>query len=224
MRYAICLVLLAAALLGGEGRSILFIGNSLTFRNDLPRMLAGLAAAGGEGGLEVDGVLVGGADLARHWRDGTALARIRSRPWTWVVLQEQSAATYAKAESFSTHARLFLAAIAERQAQPVLYLTWARTGEPERQDAITAAYRALAAESGALLAPAGEAFRAWRGLRGEGALFVDNRHPTPLGTYLAACCFYRALFGRDPSGLPGDAAGLDAATAAEAQRIAGAAR
>lgn len=218
------IILCAVPLSAAEERSILFIGNSLTIYNDLPKLVAGLAQAGGQGQLLTDRVLVGGADLEKHWKDGVALERIRARPWTWVVLQEQSTATYAKAEAFTSHARLFLAAIAGRGATPVLYLTWARRGELERQDLITAAYRTLAAESGALLVPAGEAFRAWRATRGEEALFRDNRHPTPLGSYLAACCFYGVLFGRDPAGLPGDAAGLDLATAARLQALAWAAR
>lgn len=218
------LLVLAVILIAGESRSILFIGNSLTIYNDLPRMLAGMAHASGQGGLEVERVLAGGADLAKHWRDGVAVERIRARPWTWVVLQEQSTATYAKAESFTMHARLFLAAIVENGAKPVLYQTWARAGELERQDAITAAYRRLADECGAVVAPAGEAFRAWRGQHGEAALFRDNRHPTVLGTYIAACCFHGALFAAEPVAAPVDVAGLDAALAIEARRIAWAVR
>lgn len=226
MRHLLLLLISFASihLTAAEQRSILFIGNSLTYYNDLPNLVAALAAAGGEGQLEAERVVVGGADLEKHWTDGKALQRIQARPWTWVVLQEQSTATYKKADVFDTYARRFLAAITASGAKPVLYMTWARRDEVAQQDAISTAYRTLAAESGALLVPAGEAFRAWRATRGEEALFRDNRHPTPLGSYLAACCFYGVLFGRDPAGLPGDAASLDAAGAAELQRLAWAAR
>jgi hypothetical protein len=106
----------------------------------------------------------------------------------------------------------------------VLYMTWARLGEMDTQATITEAYRALGAATGAQVVPAGQAFKAYREQHGDGALFKDNRHPKPIGTYLVACCFYSALFAADPSGLPGDAAKLDVATAAELQRIAWATR
>ncbi len=31
---------------------------------------------------------------------------------------------------------------------------------------------------------------------------MDKAHPSPAGTYLAACVFYATLFKRDPTGLP----------------------
>jgi hypothetical protein len=49
---------------------------------------------------------------------------------------------------------------------------------------------------------------------------ADGSHPTELGTYLAACVFYAAIFGRSPEGssyvggVPGDTARILQATAA----------
>ncbi len=145
------LVCLASAGLAVEERSILFIGNSLTIYNKLPQMFAGLAKAGGQGDIITDGQLVGGASLEKHWKDGKALEKLRSRAWTWVVLQEQSTATFKQPASFTTHARLFIEAIKAQKAKPVLYLTWARLGEMDIQEKITAALR-LIDEADALFA------------------------------------------------------------------------
>lgn len=208
-----------APLTGAEERSILFIGNSLTFVNNLPATLAGLAEAGGAGPLIHEQVTVGGATLAKHWRTGTALERIRSRRWTWVVLQEQSVGTYADPESFNTHARRFIEAIVANGSQPVLYATWSRLGEIATQDSITAAYAEAARPHGVLI-PVGEAFRSYRAGHGDGSLFTDNRHPNPAGTYLAACCFYRVLFSADPCRLPAGAGKLAAEQRSELQTLA----
>lgn len=214
------LVLLAAVALVAEDRSVLFIGNSLTMRNNLPKMVFQLARDGHQGEVVCAGELVGGATLEKHWRDGKALEKIRSRRWTWVVLQEQSTGTIDRPAAFVANARLFIEAIRAQGAQPVLYLTWARLGEMPTQATISAAYRTLATETGALVVPAGEAFQAYRTAHGDESLFVDNRHPTPAGTYLAACSFYAVLFGTDPAGLPGDPAAGDSQ---ELQRLAWAA-
>lgn len=223
MRTILLLAILVAAGFAAEPRSLLFIGNSLTIYNKLPEMVARLAAAGGEGELVIDRQLAGGASLEKHWKDGKALAKLESRAWTWVVIQGQSTETQQQPASFATHAKLFIDAIVARGAKPVLYLTWARRGELDAQERIDAAYRKAAAEAGALVVPAGPAFKAYRAEHGDASLFVDNRHPTPAGSYLAACCFYGTLFGRSPVGLPGDAARLDPAVAAELQGLAWAA-
>lgn len=210
----------AAGLTAAEPQSVLFIGNSLTFTNDLPQVLAALAQAGGRPPLELGRELVGGRTLAQHWSEGRALAALRARPWTWVVLQDQSTRTLDQPAEFADYGRRFIAAALERGARPVLYATWARLGEMPTQERITAAYRGLAQESGALLVTAGDAFARYRQAHGDGVLFTDNRHPTPAGTYLAACCFYATLYQADPAGLPAIPAILSGGQAEELQRLA----
>ena len=54
--------------------NLLFIGNSFTQRNNVPGLLAELAAARGVS-VTHDLVSAGGASLRRHWNDGQAAAR-----------------------------------------------------------------------------------------------------------------------------------------------------
>src|SRR5208282_4563589 len=68
---------------------ILFIGNSYTYRNDLPRMFARLANAGGHE-VETDMVATGSFTLSNHLASSHTLKKIKSGKWDWVVLQEQS--------------------------------------------------------------------------------------------------------------------------------------
>ena len=49
---------------------VLFIGNSLTYVNDLPKMLAELAEAGRQPPLRYDQQTPGGCTLEKHWKDG----------------------------------------------------------------------------------------------------------------------------------------------------------
>lgn len=201
----------------GGARSILFIGNSLTFTNDLPAMLARFAAEGGQGGLEVGRALAGGWTLARHWDEGPARALLAQRPWTWVVLQEHSRRPLEDPAGFAADARRWIAAVRASGARPVLYQTWAVLGALDAQPRLSAAYRALA-DGDALLVPAGDAFLAYRREHGDGSLFSDNRHPVERGTYLAAASFYATLFAADPAALSWAPPGLDPALAADLRR------
>jgi len=58
---------------------VLFIGNSYTSRNQLPRLLADLAATAEHPRLvEVDAIVAGGASLKRHWNAGFAQQALAS--------------------------------------------------------------------------------------------------------------------------------------------------
>jgi hypothetical protein len=188
--------------------SILFIGNSYTFQNDLPGLLRMLAASGGEA-LETESVVVGGWTLEQHWEKGEALEALRGKEWDFVVLQEQSVRPFEDTEKMHASVRRFHDVIRERGARTVLYLTWARKNAPERQKDLTAAYRSIGEEIGAIVVPAGIAWKAILESRLDIVLHdPDLSHPTLAGSYLAACAFYGALFGKTPVGLNAPA-GLD---------------
>src|SRR5919198_1274639 len=59
---------------------VLFVGNSYIYFNDLPGLLAHLAAAGGVT-LAAESVAEGGMTLLGHLRHGQAASRIRTGGW-----------------------------------------------------------------------------------------------------------------------------------------------
>ena len=69
--------------------SILFIGNSYTYQNNLPQILAELAKSGGQA-IAVDMVAEGGWKLLQPATSAPTLYKIGQQKWTFVVLQEQS--------------------------------------------------------------------------------------------------------------------------------------
>ena len=74
---------------GSASLKVLFIGNSFTARNDLPRLAAQLAAARGKA-IQHRLISAGGASLRQHWNHGEALQAIQEGHYDHVVLQEQS--------------------------------------------------------------------------------------------------------------------------------------
>jgi hypothetical protein len=203
--------------------SVLFIGNSFTARNDLPGMLASLAAAAG---VRLDHRLVsaGGASLRMHWNKGEAQKSIEQGKYDYVVLQEQSTLPVKNATRMHENVRLFDPVIRDAGAKTVLYLTWARRNAPEAQRAITDAYEAIGREIGAAVVPAGVAWEQFMKQHDTPVLHdKDGSHPTVAGTYLAACVFFATLLGRSPVGVGDGAKGLTAAEAKLLQQAAWAA-
>jgi hypothetical protein len=193
---------------------MLFIGNSYTHVNDLPGMVAALARAGGHK-IATSMVAPGGWTLAQHADSEATLAQLRASEWDYVVLQEQSVRpTQARdrAELMYPAARNLAAEVDKAGASLLLYMTWGRRdGLPEKgfpdfdamQAELRAGYTAIGDELGAIVVPVGLAWRA--ALTRDSAVDLwqeDGSHPSPIGTYLAACTFYAAVFRESPEGLP----------------------
>ena len=184
--------------------NILFIGNSHTYLHYMPQMLGQLVLAGDcDIELEVDQSIGEGVSLEWHWNDEATRRNIRSRSWDYVVLQERSGGPLENLESFREHARLLDAEVGKLGAESIFYLTWAKRDRPADQARLTEAYRRMALELDAILAPVGIAWEKAKNIDSDLNLHhKDGRHASPAGAYLTACVFYAVLTGNSPEGLP----------------------
>jgi type II secretory pathway pseudopilin PulG len=183
---------------------VLFLGNSYTMASNLPQLVADLAAAAGNNpALTHDTHLVGGASLESLWNDGTSVKKIRQGGWDFVVLQEQSMRPIQDEGDMDTYARLFCTEIRAVSAIPLFFMTWARQKAPTTQPLITNAYLRITRAEHAEVAPVGMAWQSSLQQRPQLILHAsDGSHPSPTGSYLAACVFYASIFDKSPQGLP----------------------
>lgn len=200
---------------------ILWIGNSLTYYNDLPTMVAELAKAGGQRRLVHEQETPGGCTLAKHWDDGKALKKLRSRTWDFVVLQEHSQHPLKDSRPMFEYARKFDAEIHKQGGKTLLYLPFPLAKAPENQAKLTTMHEDLAATLNAGVVPVGPAWAKALALDKPPTLFhTDMAHPGKDGSYLAACVFYATIYGKSPEGLPGKIGGLSDREARRFQAIA----
>jgi hypothetical protein len=86
-------------------------------------------------------------------------------------------------------------------AKPVFFMSWAYADRPEMTAQLAEAYTVAGNANNALVIPVGLAFARAREKQAELGLYApDRRHPSPAGTYLAACVTFAALTGRSPVG------------------------
>ena len=197
---------------------MLFIGNSFTARNNLPHLIAQLAA---ELGITADTTLLsmGGASLRMHWNKGLAPKAIADGKFDYVVLQEQSTLPVKNAARMRDNVLLFDEAIKAAGSKTVLYMTWARKHSPDHQKLITDAYESIGREIGATVVPVGKIWWQFMAKNDSPALHdKDQSHPTLAGSYLAACAFVATLFSKSP--LENVPKGLSAADAQKLQKAA----
>jgi hypothetical protein len=205
-------------------KDILFVGNSFTYYNngvhDHLRKLLSTAHADGKAHAYLRIMTISGGELPDH--EGGLQQRLSAQAWDQVILQGHSIGpiTPGKAEPFQAAAKEYARAIRGHGAEPVFFMTWAYTGQPEMTAQLDAAYSAIGAELDAVVVPVGLAFAMALELRPQLALVIeDKKHPSLAGTYLAACTFYAALFGSSPAGLS-YTAGLAADDAGFLQEVA----
>ena len=206
---------------GGDNpqHSVLWLGNSYTFRNNVPQLTSQLAAADGRS-LIYDVHAESSWTWKLHSKSEETLAKIQSRQWDSVVLQEQSTRPAEDDAEVCLESVPYLDLLAqqvrERGEDTVLqfYLTWARPHgldsecpqHPQfcsfssMQDRLTQSYLDFACmKTPSRVAPVGEAFRL---LHGDSSfpflsLYEDNgsdHHASLTGSYLSAAVHYAVMF------------------------------
>ena len=194
--------------------SILFIGNSFSYYNSLPKLIAYFAQITGSGNLITEGVFRGGATLKILWDEGKALRKIRSKNWDYVVLQERGrlggivkrgVVHVGRPQTFITHTTRFDKEIKKIGATTLLYCppAFLRVGLPYDAEKLRVAYTTLARKLHLITIHSGAAFALSLKKRPNMNLYArDKNHPNPLGTYLIASLFYRKLFHKRARALP----------------------
>jgi hypothetical protein len=184
----------------GEG-GVLFVGNSLTYANELPEMVRALALASGKT-LRIGMVANPDWSLEDHWNGGAARSVVR-RGWEVVVLQQGPSSLPESRELLIDYTRRFAGEIRAAGATPALYAVWPSRSRLGDFDRASESYRLAAEDVDGMLFPAGEAWRAgWREDPGLPLYAADGLHPSVAGTYAAALVIYARLLGRSPVGAP----------------------
>jgi hypothetical protein len=214
-------VLVAAPAAQASPQRVLFVGNSLTAANDLPATVAALARAAGQP-IEADVRAPGGFALEDHWTTTDAQQAIADGHYDVVVLQQGPTSLPESRVNLLEWGRTFAAAIRAAGGRPAFFTVWPESWRASAFDAVIYSYRAAARDNGALLLPAGLAWRnVLRTHRGIKLYGPDGFHPSRLGTYLAAVTIAAGITGRPAVGMA--RLGIPARTAAILQRAAAAA-
>ncbi|HEV7243062.1 MAG TPA: hypothetical protein VGQ36_27795 [Thermoanaerobaculia bacterium] len=176
--------------------SVLFLGNSLTYWNDLPRITTEIAK-GEARPIRAASVTMGGSTLEMLWYRTKALEQLWLEHWDYVIVQERSGrAPHDRGELFHQYLGLFANEIRKSGAQPLIYMTWL----PDRAAANEKLFRSAATRARAKLVPAGIAFAELtkKGMN----LLEDGTHPNIAGSYLVACSVFSTIYARQAPETP----------------------
>lgn len=185
---------------------VLFIGNSLTYENDLPRTVADLAASAGLRSCYCIAIAYPNFALEDHWDVGDAVEALQDEDWDFVVMQQGPSAQPASRTHLVQWATAFGNLIDQNGAEPVMYAVWPALDRSFEFTQVHDSYRAAADAIGGAMAPAGSAWQvAWQHDSSLPLYAADNFHPSAMGTYLAALVVFERIYGRTSVGVQGTA-------------------
>jgi hypothetical protein len=212
MRVSLAFTLLSSACLSGTtepvplppgGLHVLFVGNSLTYTNDLPATLAAIGTLGGD---TIRVASAAGADLALidHLNGASdALAQLRLGGWQFVVLQQGPTPAGLCRDSLVLWSRMFGPRIHAAGARAAVLMSWPGATHQNLFDEVRVSLEAASIATDSLFLPAGEAWRAaWRADPTLALYGPDGFHPSEIGTFLTALEIYERLTGHDARSLP----------------------
>ncbi len=197
-----------------EETSVLFIGNSFTFMNNMPFIFKDIAESKGKR-MIVDTVVEGGKDFNYHSSRPETYETIKSRKWDYIVIQGHSnelAQPDSKVDKLTfPFAKKIVDSIRENSecTQILLYMTWGyKNGNSgwapistydSMQYRIKNQYLRFADLLNARISPVGEVWKTIRtDYKGINLYDPDNHHPSLEGSYLSACTFFASIFGESP--------------------------
>lgn len=201
-------------------RNVLFVGNSYIHSNNIPLMIQQIANSFGDT-LLVEDITPGGYTLQAHSSDAATIAKIQSKKWDVVVLQEQSQRpAFSPAQVASDtypYAKFLDSVIRDNNSctETMFYMTWGRkNGDASNcsfyppictyegmQQRLRESYMQMAQNYNGIVAPVGAVWKMVRDSVSSIELYTpDESHPSVNGAYLAACVFYASIFHRSPYG------------------------
>lgn len=178
-----------------DALSVLFVGNSLTYWNDMPAMLEGLLAESNAGLVVIATSAFPNYGLQDHWIDARTRDAITLGGWDYVVLQQGPSATEGR-PSLLEYTDRFDAEIEAIGGRTAHLMVWPASSRSFDFDGVAQSYAMASAAVDGLLFPAGEAWRAaWRADSSIALYGGDGFHPSVLGSYLTALTVADRLVG-----------------------------
>jgi hypothetical protein len=181
-------------------KRVLFIGNSFTYSHEgLWEQLKTLSdSMNPKLGYKTSRVVKGGASLEVMWKNTKAVEVIAKGGWDVVVLQEDIPET--TIDSFRTYSRMFVKAVREVGARPILFMAWEydRLGWISMNE-IAEAHKDMSSELNVDVAPVGLAWSNSRSIKPDLDMYRrDREHPSIAGMYLSLIVIEATISRADP--------------------------
>jgi hypothetical protein len=172
---------------------ILFVGNSLTYTNDLPVLIKELGQNDGTT-VTYSSLLFPNYSLEDHWNDGNVQKELQKGSYDLVIAQQGPSALPESQVLLLDYTTRLANACKQNKCKLALYMVWPSADRSFDLDNVIRSYANAATSTQSLLCPAGLAWKnAWNVDSALPLYSADDFHPSMIGSVLAAITIYATL-------------------------------
>jgi hypothetical protein len=176
---------------------LLFVGNSLTYVNDLPALIKELAKQDGSA-ITYTSFLLPDYSLEDHWNEGKVKTEIEKGGYDFVVAQQGPSALPESQVLLLDYTKRFAEVCSKSKSKLSLYMVWPSKARSFDLDNVISSYTKAAEKTSSLLCPAGLGWKyAWQSDSTLPLYSPDNFHPSITGSVLSALIIYGTLTGKN---------------------------
>jgi hypothetical protein len=193
----ILIMLLNIVVLSSQAQQrILFIGNSLTYYNDLPGLVGKIARQDGVK-LVIKSFSKPNYALEDHWIEQQAAAEIKKDRYDYIVLQQGPSALLESRVNLLEYATFFARAARAQGSKVAFYMVWPSSNRSFDFQGVIDSYTQAADSVGGILCPVGKAWlKVWEEKKDFPLYDTDGFHPSEKASLLAAMIIYGKLMKR----------------------------
>nr|WP_299174512.1 SGNH/GDSL hydrolase family protein [uncultured Allomuricauda sp.] len=177
-----------------ENIGILFIGNSLTYFNDLPVLVRERVQAQGKE-VTVRMVAYPNYAIVDHWADGEVQQLISSQDYDYVIIQQGPSSQSDGRQMLIESGKLYSDLCEQNNAKLCYFMVWPSINNYSTFDGVIKNYTDAAAMNNAILLPVGEIWKAYIDNTNNYEYYgPDGFHPSEKGSEVAADIIVERLF------------------------------
>ena len=173
---------------------ILFIGNSLTYTNNLP-LLVSQVARDKDINLETEILAKANYALIDHWEEGVLQAKIRSKSYDFVIVQQGPSSQEEGRELLFEAVKKLTTICEKNKSQLAVFMVWPSKQYYHTFDNVIKNHREVAEKYNTILCPVGEIWKTHFDKTNDFDYYGgDGFHPSIKGSQVAAQIIVDSLF------------------------------
>jgi len=178
-----------------EKVSILFVGNSLTYSNDLPALVK--KAAFNQGYLiETDMLALPDYSLEDHWNDGQLQELLQNNKYDFVIIQQGPSSQAEGRKTLFDYGAKINELCKEHNAILVYFMVWPAHANYINFDGVINNYTEASQHTNSILCPVGEEWKQYIDNTGDLSYYgPDLFHPSLKGSEVAAEIIFKTIIG-----------------------------
>jgi hypothetical protein len=179
---------------GQSATKILFVGNSLTYTNDLPALVTALAKTKGHP-VQTETLAYPNYALEDHWNDGQLQKMIAKEKYDFVIVQQGPSSQADGRAMLLDYGKRIKDLCDKNNSKLVFFMVWPAKANLHMMDGVIKNHTDAAIETNSILCPVGKVWKEHFAATGDYSYYgPDEFHPSLAGSQVAAKVIVESLF------------------------------